>query len=196
MVRPTRRQQYEEGLVLSAKVKVLRLMGAGMVTLAVVPWLGVSPAVADNDKAAKQETKSAAKQNNEGPARTAQGRPRGPTRKAEVGSEVRKGRGKARQGRQGVQGRHQATKGDKGDKGAESTRGGNNGTMKVHEDEPEPSPVRKNQPKVCDFHLHGFNFDGGSSGTWRIEAPTSGARHRSSPAPGPPTRTASGAPRS
>ena len=55
-------------------MKVMRLLGAGMVTLAVVPWLGVSPAVADNDKAAKQETKAAATQNKDADAMRARTR--------------------------------------------------------------------------------------------------------------------------
>jgi hypothetical protein len=78
---------------------VLRLLGAAMVTLAVVPWLGVSAAGAE----------------------------------------------------------------------PKSDPPGFNGTVKIHDDEPEPSPVRKNQPHVCDFHVHGFNFDAASSGTWRID---------------------------
>jgi hypothetical protein len=33
-----------------------------------------------------------------------------------------------------------------------------------------------NEPHVCLFHIHGFNFDAGARGTWHIEAwsPTSG----------------------
>ena len=84
---------------MSTKEKVMRLMGAAMVTLAVAPWLGVSPAGAE----------------------------------------------------------------------PKSDPPGFNGTVKIHDDEPEPSPVRKNQPHVCDFHVHGFNFDAASSGTYRID---------------------------
>ena len=45
---------------------------------------------------------------------------------------------------------------------------GNNGTLKVHEGAAESQPERANDPKVCDFHLHGFNFDETSSGQWQI----------------------------
>ena len=41
----------------------------------------------------------------------------------------------------------------------------------------ENEPLRANDPHVqCSFHIHGFNFDGGAAGTWRIEgwAPTGG----------------------
>lgn len=47
---------------------------------------------------------------------------------------------------------------------------GNNGTIKIH-DQSENEPLRANEPHPgCTFHIHGFNFDGGSSGTWRIVA--------------------------
>jgi hypothetical protein len=53
---------------------------------------------------------------------------------------------------------------------------GNNGTLKVHEDQ-EPSPEIKNQPHVCTFHLHGFHFDDNSSGSWWIKSwPPTGDR--------------------
>jgi LPXTG-motif cell wall-anchored protein len=54
---------------------------------------------------------------------------------------------------------------------------GNNGTVKIHEGATENEPLRANEPHVhCSFHIHGFNFDAGMSGTWRIEgwAPTGG----------------------
>ena len=53
---------------------------------------------------------------------------------------------------------------------------GNNGTVKVHEGVVEVSPERQEDSHVCTFHLHGFNFDGGSSGTWDIapQAPGGG----------------------
>jgi hypothetical protein len=51
---------------------------------------------------------------------------------------------------------------------ASSSPAGNNGTLKVHEGAAESQPERANDPKVCDFHLHGFNFDETSSGQWQI----------------------------
>ena len=45
---------------------------------------------------------------------------------------------------------------------------GNNGDVKIHEGAGESSPVEANDPHVCTFHIHGFNFDGSASGTWRI----------------------------
>jgi hypothetical protein len=54
---------------------------------------------------------------------------------------------------------------------------GNNGTAKIHEGPPTegshadpPKTDRNNQPHVCDFHVHGFNFDSDDSGVWRIYA--------------------------
>ncbi|HEV8536863.1 MAG TPA: hypothetical protein VGR87_14245 [Candidatus Limnocylindria bacterium] len=47
---------------------------------------------------------------------------------------------------------------------------GNNGTVKIHEGAGEDQPETANDPHVCTFHIHGFNFDGGSSGTWHIES--------------------------
>ncbi len=38
-----------------------------------------------------------------------------------------------------------------------------NGTVKIHDDEPEPDPEIRNQPHVCGFHVHGFNFDDGQN---------------------------------
>ena len=64
--------------------------------------------------------------------------------------------------------------------GAQPNAGGNNGTLKVHEDE-EPHPEIRNQPHVCSFHLHGFHFDDNSSGQWHIDrhAPTGSGQVRS-----------------
>lgn len=45
---------------------------------------------------------------------------------------------------------------------------GNNGTVKIHEGDTETEPMRANEPHVCTFHVHGFNFDKSSSGTWSI----------------------------
>ena len=54
---------------------------------------------------------------------------------------------------------------------------GNNGDIKIHEGAGESGVEHENDPHVCTFHIHGFNFDASSSGTWRIEqqAPTGGA---------------------
>jgi LPXTG-motif cell wall-anchored protein len=46
---------------------------------------------------------------------------------------------------------------------------GNNGTIKIHEI-PEREPAMANDPHVCRFHVHGFNFDDDSEGTWWIVA--------------------------
>ena len=56
---------------------------------------------------------------------------------------------------------------------------GNNGTVKIHEGATENEPLRANEPHVCTFHIHGFNFDANARGTWRIEgwAPTGGGTY-------------------
>lgn len=48
---------------------------------------------------------------------------------------------------------------------------GNNGTIKIH-DPQEKEPVEMdNEPHPgCVFHIHGFNFDANSSGTWDIDS--------------------------
>ncbi|MDP3998158.1 MAG: hypothetical protein Q8P89_00885 [bacterium] len=46
---------------------------------------------------------------------------------------------------------------------------GCNGDIKTHDGNGEPDPVQKDEPKVCSFHLHGFNFDPGTEVDWRIE---------------------------
>jgi hypothetical protein len=53
---------------------------------------------------------------------------------------------------------------------------GVNATVKIHDDEPEPDPEIQNQPHVCTFHVHGFNFDEGETGVWWIQGwpPTGG----------------------
>lgn len=53
---------------------------------------------------------------------------------------------------------------------------GFNGTVKIHEGATEAEPVMRNEPHVCTFHIHGFNFDAAAVGTWRIEGwpPTGG----------------------
>lgn len=50
---------------------------------------------------------------------------------------------------------------------------GNNGTIKIHERTSagaDREPAMANDPHVCRFHVHGFNFDDKSSGTWWIVA--------------------------
>src|SRR5947208_690641 len=56
---------------------------------------------------------------------------------------------------------------------------GNNGDVKLHEGAGESNPMEANDPHVCTFHIHGFNFDGSASGTWRIEGwpPTGGGTY-------------------
>lgn len=56
---------------------------------------------------------------------------------------------------------------------ASADPGGNNGDVKIH-DTTTAVADHRNEPHVCSFYIDGFNFDGGSSGTWRIErwAPT------------------------
>lgn len=44
-----------------------------------------------------------------------------------------------------------------------------NGTIKVHEANTDDEPSVNNEPHVCTFHFHGFNFDGSQSGTWHVE---------------------------
>jgi hypothetical protein len=47
---------------------------------------------------------------------------------------------------------------------------GNNGTIKVHDNNPgEPDPEVKNQPHVCEFDLHFFFGDAGQTGDWWIQ---------------------------
>ena len=57
---------------------------------------------------------------------------------------------------------------------AAATGGGNspngfNGTVKIHEEPGEAEPIRQNEPHVCNFHIHGFNFDASATGWWRID---------------------------
>lgn len=61
---------------------------------------------------------------------------------------------------------------------------GNNGTVKVHDNNPgEPDPVIKNQPHVCQFDLHFFFEDAGQTGDWWIQEwpPTSATGPTSDP---------------
>jgi hypothetical protein len=48
-----------------------------------------------------------------------------------------------------------------GAKAAPDAVPGNNGTVKIHDGAEEPTPEPRNQPHVCDFHVHGFGFDAG-----------------------------------
>ena len=62
---------------------------------------------------------------------------------------------------------------------------GNNGTIKVHDNNPgEPDPEVKNQPHVCEFDLHFFFGDAGQTGDWWIQEwpPTSDTGPTSDPA--------------
>ena len=43
-----------------------------------------------------------------------------------------------------------------------------NGDVKIHEGAGEPSPVTRDEPKVCTFHLHAFNFDSEEHVDWWI----------------------------
>jgi hypothetical protein len=43
-----------------------------------------------------------------------------------------------------------------------------NGTIKTHEGATEPTPVTRDDPQVCTFHLHGFNFDPEQEIDWWI----------------------------
>ena len=53
---------------------------------------------------------------------------------------------------------------------------GFNGTVKIHEEPGEAEPIKRNEPHVCVFHVHGFNFDANARGWYRIDgwAPTAG----------------------
>jgi len=56
---------------------------------------------------------------------------------------------------------------------------GNNGTVKIVNDNDDPMGAddRDNDPHVCHFHMYGFHFDHNSSGTWQIESwPPTGNR--------------------
>jgi hypothetical protein len=46
-----------------------------------------------------------------------------------------------------------------------ATNPGNNGTVKIHEGDGEPAPghIEPNEPKVCTFHVHAWNFDEGQT---------------------------------
>jgi hypothetical protein len=47
---------------------------------------------------------------------------------------------------------------------------GNNGTIKIHEGAGEPSPVTKDEPHVCTFHIHALFFDAGQTLTFVLAA--------------------------
>lgn len=46
---------------------------------------------------------------------------------------------------------------------------GNNGTVKIVNDQGDGTDDSDNDPHVCLFHLYGFHFDDSSKGTWHIE---------------------------
>ena len=46
---------------------------------------------------------------------------------------------------------------------------GNNGTVKIVNDQGDGQDDPDNDPHVCMFHIYGFHFDDNSRGTWRIE---------------------------
>src|SRR5439155_18304108 len=47
---------------------------------------------------------------------------------------------------------------------------GNNGTVKIINDQGDSQDDPDNDPHVCLFHIFGFNFDHSSKGSWHIEA--------------------------
>lgn len=54
--------------------------------------------------------------------------------------------------------------------------GGDNGTVKVHRSTTSAQDMR-NQPKVCEFYLVGFHFDGQQAVSWQIKSwPPTGDR--------------------
>ena len=58
--------------------------------------------------------------------------------------------------------------------GAKQPPPGCNGDIKTHNGDGEPSPIVKDEPKVCSFHLHGFNFDPGTQVAWSIKTQPGG----------------------
>jgi len=58
--------------------------------------------------------------------------------------------------------------------GAKPAPPGCNGDIKTHNGNGEPSPITKDQPKVCSFHLHAFNFDPGAKVVWSIKTQPGG----------------------
>ena len=55
--------------------------------------------------------------------------------------------------------------------GSSGSPPGNNGTIKIHSGDTENEPIQADEPHPgCTFHIHGFNFDASSSGTWTIVA--------------------------
>jgi len=54
---------------------------------------------------------------------------------------------------------------------------GNNGTVKIHEGSAEPSPVTRNEPHVCTFHVHALFFDANQTLTFVVRSwPPTGDR--------------------
>jgi len=53
--------------------------------------------------------------------------------------------------------------------GGGTSPNGFNGDVKIHEEPGEAEPIKRNEPHVCNFHIHGFNFDAQATGWWRID---------------------------
>ena len=49
-----------------------------------------------------------------------------------------------------------------------SAQPGNNGTVKIHDGSTETTPIVRNEPHVCTFHLHFLFADPGQQGTWEV----------------------------
>ena len=48
------------------------------------------------------------------------------------------------------------------------------GDITLHDGDGEPTPIERDEPKVCSFHLHGLGFDPNTKVTWRIETQPGG----------------------
>src|SRR5438094_9144615 len=53
---------------------------------------------------------------------------------------------------------------------------GNNGMVKIANDQGDGQHDPDNDPHVCAFHIYGSNFDRNSTGTWTIAASAPGGR--------------------
>lgn len=64
--------------------------------------------------------------------------------------------------------------------GSDGSPNGANGTVKIHDwPDHKNSAEMANDPKVCEFEIHGFNFDGGESENWWIQEHKWGGGDRS-----------------
>src|SRR5215217_7963767 len=53
----------------------------------------------------------------------------------------------------------------------------NPGTVKVHNGAAEPTPITKNQPRVCTFHIHALFFDANQALSFQVKSwPPTGDR--------------------